>query len=132
MSRRLLAILAGRAAAVLLMAGAAFHATGLPLARAGAAELTNEFLAATLEPIWLFASFHWLAFALMAAWLAGRGSLSDRLILAGMGVFVLLDTGQMMLALGGFVGTYVLGVSGLLCVLSAGLAKPVRVADQLS
>ena len=132
MSRRLLAKLAGRAAAVLLMAGAAFHATGLPLARAGAAELTNGFLAATLEPIWLFASFHWLAFGLMAAWLAGRGALSDRIMLAGIGAFILIDTGQMIHALGGFIGTIVLGVSGLLCVLSAGLGKPERDAAQLS
>lgn len=109
--------------AVLLVLGAAFHMTGLAMVRAGATDVSDPFLRAALEPIWVFPSVHWAAMALVAGFLAGREDGQSRLILGGVGTVVLIDAILMATSIGGFVGTYLLGVCGLLISFSAFLAR---------
>lgn len=113
---------AGWMAAALLMLGAAFHTTGLGLAKAGAQEVSNLFLAAALEPIWAMASLNWVSFSLLAAIFAGRTDRTSRLALSIIGGCLVLIAATMARSLLGFPGTWVLGLSGLLLLLSAALA----------
>lgn len=82
MSARFWSRLTGWCAALLLLATAGLHSMGVGLAKAGATEVSEPFFAVLLVPLWLFASFHWLAFAIVAALFAGttdrRGRSGDR------------------------------------------------------
>jgi len=118
----------GRFGSVLLVAGAAFHMTGLPLARAAALEVSSPFLAALLGPLWIVASLHWLVFALVAWLMAGRTAPHARLALLSVGACLLIDAGLIIHALGGFIGAIVLGLCGLLYLSAAAVARESELA----
>ena len=128
MNRIFLSRLSGWSAGLLLLATAGFHATGVGLAKAGAEEVSEPFFAAVLVPIWLFASFHWLAFALLAGLLAGVKEPRARLTLAILGAALLVDAALMANAVGPFIGTVFIAASGSLLLLSAILARRAKPA----
>ena len=121
--KRMGARILGWIGAGVLVLTAGLHATGLPLAVAGAQEVAEPFFAKLLAPLWLFASGHWLAFGCVAAVLAGQPDGRARIVLGVLGLSLLVDAGLLAQAVGPFVGAICLGLGGVLLVASAALAN---------
>lgn len=117
--------------AVLLIAAAAFHATGAPMATAAATQLDNPFMQAALGPIWLFASNHWTLMALIAilVTIGDHGPLR-RAVHGVIGISVIIDAAMMVAPLPGFIGLYVLAAAGLSLIVGALAAPPIRMISK--
>lgn len=111
-------------AAVLLIATAAFHATGYPsVSRGIASSAASAFVKAAVPTLWLFFSWHLVAVALGvlgAALALGRAA---RPVLVACAVVIAVDLGWVFSIAGLFAGTVLLFVAAA-CTLAAGLLAP--------
>lgn len=108
------------AAALVLLATAAFHATGYrPLVDAISASALSPFFRRSLPGIWLFFSWHLVAIALALAWSAIRGSSHARPLMIFCAVLVSVDTVFVFSLAGFFAGTALLVAAALGVVIAA-------------
>ncbi len=106
-------------AAVLLFITAAFHFTGLDLARdASQTEGIQPLIGAVLETLWTIPTVHWIAFGLLAGLLYRVGSALGVALVA---VVVLADGFMVFRDLGPFIGALALMGTGGLLLLAAAL-----------
>ena len=107
-------------AALVLLATAAFHATGhSALAdELGRSQLT-PFFQQSLPGIWLFFSCHLVTVAFGLGWVALRGSGSARPLLIFLAAVVCLDTLFVLSLAGLFAGTLLLSGAALFTIIAA-------------
>ena len=104
---------------LILALGAGLHFTGLPLVQKEALGIESPFLKAVIEPVWLFPVIHWAAFALIALLVTVRPSQNSRLILFLIALSVIIDATLTSMKLGPFIGAIMLGLAGVLFLLSS-------------
>ncbi len=105
-----------------LIAGALFHASGLPMADAAAQEVRSPFMQTALRPLWLFPSNHWGFYGVLVL-ISGWASSIGRIVTAVIGLSVLIDAAMMAVSLPGFIGGYILAAAGLLTI-TASIIRP--------
>jgi len=111
-------------AAVVLLATAAFHATGYgPLLEAVNRSALSPFFRKSLPGIWLFFSWHLIAVASALGWVSLRGSRSARPLLVFAAVLVCVDTLFVFSLAGFFAGTALLAAAAA-CTLIAAVQWP--------
>lgn len=98
---------------VLLLITSGFHLTGLPMVEKAATEVSSDFFAAALHPLWLMPSLHWSLIALVACGAAWWPSRFSRLFLFVAAALVIIDAIMMYVAIGPFPGEALLAASGL-------------------
>lgn len=104
----------------LLTITALFHFTGyfqIPSPQTGTAALS--FVEASLRPLWLFASLHWLLTAAVCALAIKADRQIGRPILLSCAGVVLVDAVLLYRFIGPFVGEAVLAIAALLMILGA-------------
>jgi hypothetical protein len=112
-------LLAG-AAAIVLLATAAFHATGYRSIMDGVqASSLSPFFRRVLPGIWLFFSWHLVALALGLGWASIRGSSSARSLVWFIAVLVCADTFFVVSLAGFFAGTALLSAAAISLVIAA-------------
>ena len=125
-SIRLLAIIA----ALILLAGAAFHMTALPGLRAALTEMSPGFFRNGIPAMWTLPALHWVMIACLSVGLSRYNSQGCAAVLIAFGLWVLIDMLIAAMHVGLFVGVYMLGAAGI-CLLIAGfkLRKTARAKD---
>ena len=106
--------------AVLLTITALFHFTGyfeIPAARSDAG--LPSFFDASLRPLWLFASLHWLLTAAVCIFVTKAEPAIARSILLSCAAVVILDAMLLYLFIGPFIGEALLAAVALLMVIGA-------------
>ncbi|MDP9191373.1 MAG: hypothetical protein M3P06_06705 [Acidobacteriota bacterium] len=112
-------------AATVLVATAAFHATGYSaLADSVTASAISPFFQKALPGIWLFFSWHLIALAMGLAWASLRGSSSARPLVTFIALLACADTLFVLSLAGLFAGTLLL-VGAALCLVVASVRWPV-------
>jgi hypothetical protein len=106
---RILAI----ASAVVLLATAAFHATGHPAISQAVSAGVSGFWRRVIPRLWLFFSWHLAALALASAWAGFRGHASARPLVAFCALVTVADTGYVYSMAGAFPGTFMLAGAAL-------------------
>ena len=100
------------AGSAVLAATAAFHTTGWRDVTAAADEAAlSPFLDAVVKGLWIYASYHWLFVAVLAAVAAAHPSQLARLVLALSALVLTADTVLLLIAVGPFIGEALLAVS---------------------
>lgn len=112
-------------AAIVLVATAAFHATGYrTLANSVAVSALSPFFQKALPGIWLFFSWHLVALALGLGWASVHGAGSARPLVIFIAVLACADTLFVFSLAGLFAGTVLLaGAAG--CLIIASVRWPV-------
>lgn len=106
-------------AAVVLLATAAFHATGYgPLLEAVNGSALSAFFRKSLPGIWLFFSWHLVAVACALGWVSVRGSRSARPLLVFASVLVCADALFVFSLAGFFAGTALLAAAAACTVIA--------------
>lgn len=100
--------------ALLLLATAGFHLTGLPIAQQGAQEVSSQFFASAIEPLWLIPSVHWSILSLLSVLAAWHPSAFSGYFLIGTAALLTIDAILMFLNIGPFPGELMLVASALL------------------
>lgn len=97
----------------LVLAGtAAFHGSGWSGVAAAVDEAgLSAFLAAVVKGLWLYASYHWLFVAILAALAVLYPSRLARLVLALSAALLAADAVLLMLSVGPFIGEALLAVA---------------------
>ena len=99
--------------ALLLLATAGFHLTGLPIGQQAVGEVSSSFFAAAIVPLWLIPSVHWFILSLLSV-LAGRHpSAFSRYFLIGTAILLTVDAVLMFVHIGPFPGELMLVASAL-------------------
>lgn len=112
-------------AAIVLIATAAFHATGYrALASSPGLSALSPFFQKSLPGIWLFFSWHLVALALGLAWASVRGARSARPLVTFIAVLACVDTLFVFSLAGVFAGTLLLAVAAS-CAVIASVRWPV-------
>ena len=91
---------------------ALFHFSGffaIPTEPGGGA----SFFEASLRPLWLFASLHWLLIAVICIFVIKSGHQHARLILLCCAATVLADAALLYFFIGPFIGSVILAVAGI-------------------
>lgn len=108
------------AAAVVLFATAAFHATGYePLRDAVSGSTLIPFFRDAIPGIWLFFSWHLAALACALGWISLRHSHSARPLLVFAAIVVCVDTLFVISLAGFFAGTALLAAAAACTVVAA-------------
>ncbi|MBX9732116.1 MAG: hypothetical protein K2X59_12370 [Sphingomonas sp.] len=105
---------------MLLTITALFHFTGyfeIPAARPDAGP--PSFFDASLRPLWLFASLHWLLTAAICVLVTKAEPRIARSILLSCAVIVILDAVLLYLFIGPFIGEAILAAVALLMMIGA-------------
>ena len=119
METRVPRVLAG-IAAIVLVATAAFHATGYrPIVDGVSASALSPFFRRALPGIWLFFSWHLVALAVGLGWASIRGSSSARPLVWFIAVIVCVDTLFVFSLAGLFAGTVLLSFAAIGLVIAA-------------
>ena len=104
--------------ALILFAGALFHMTALPGVKAFVAGGSPTFFEKTLPAMWMMPAIHWIFIAFASVGLARYRSRSCAAILMGFGLWVLVDALMTFMAVGPFIGAFMLALAGLLLLTS--------------
>lgn len=97
---------------VVLAGTAVFHAVGWPGVAAAANEAAlSPFLSAAFKGLWLYASYHWLFVAVLAAVAVVHPSRLARIVLTLSAVLLAADAVLLLVATGPFIGEALLAVS---------------------
>ncbi len=100
------------AGSAVLAATAAFHATGWPDVAAAADDASlSPFLSAVVKGLWIYASYHWLFVAVLAALAVAHPSRLARIVLAVSALVLAADAILLLVAVGPFIGEALLAVS---------------------
>ena len=100
------------AGSAVLTATAAFHATGWHGVAAAADEASlSPFLNAVVKGLWIYASYHWLFIAVIAAVAVAHPSRLARIVLALSALLLAADAILLLIAVGPFIGEALLAVS---------------------
>jgi hypothetical protein len=117
-------ILAGLAALFLLIA-AALHSMGYQAVTNVVSGLSGDpIFRRALPAMWLFFSWHLIAFAGAVAWVSLRGATSARLFLIFAAIVCVVDTAFVFHLAGVFIGTIVLALAAV-CLVGAAVKWPV-------
>ena len=110
-----------------LTATAAFHGTGWPGVAAAIDEATaSAFLRAVVKGLWIYASYHWLFVAVLAAVAVAHPSRLARLVLGLSALVLTADAILLLVAVGPFIGEALLAVSIVSYVAGAVVLSPRR------
>ena len=119
------------AGSAVLAATAAFHATGWPDVAAVVDEASlSPSMTAVVKGLWIYASYHWLFVAVLAAVAAAHPSRLARIVLALSATVLAADVVLLLVAVGPFLGEALLAVSiaaytaGAFSIHPAGLSSP--------
>ena len=100
------------AGSAVLAVTAAFHTTGWRDVTAAADEAAlSPFLNAIIKGLWIYASYHWLFVAVLAAVAAAHPSRLARIVLALSALVLTADIVLLLIAVGPFIGEVLLAVS---------------------
>ena len=100
------------AGSTVLAATAAFHTTGWPDVKTAADEASlSPFMSAAIKALWIYASYHWLFVAMLAAVAVAHPSRLARIILALSSLLLAVDAILLFVAVGPFIGEALLAVS---------------------
>ncbi len=100
------------AGSAVLTTTAAFHATGWRDVTEAADEAAlSPFLSAIVKGLWIYASYHWLFVAVLAALAAAHPSRLARIVLGLSALVLTADTVLLLIAVGPFIGEALLAVS---------------------
>ncbi len=100
------------AGSAVLAATAAFHATGWPDVAAAVDEASLSLsMAAVVKGLWIYASYHWLFVAVLAAVAVAHPSRLARIVLALSALLLAADTVLLLIAVGPFIGEALLAVT---------------------
>ncbi len=118
---------------MVLAATAVFHGSGWPDVTAAVDEASlAQSLGAIVKGLWIYASYHWLFIAVLAAVAAGHPSRLARLVLGLSALVLAADVILLLVAVGPFIGEALLAVSiatytaGAFATHPAGLTSPRR------
>ena len=89
---------------LVLIAGAAFHMTGLAGAKAAVSGIESEFFKMTLPVMWTIPSVHWAFVGFLSLGLAQYKSKACAAILIAFGIMMLLDALVTFVSAGLFLG----------------------------
>ena len=107
-------------AAIVLVATAAFHATGYgAIVDAVGASAMSSFFRKALPGIWLFFSWHLVALAFGLGWASMRGSGSARPLVSFIAILTCVDTLFVFSLAGLFAGTVLLAGAAVSAVIAA-------------
>ena len=108
-------------ASLLLAATGLFHATGYRgVVEAVADQALGPFYSRALPGVWIFFSWHLIALALGAAWMAARGAAAARPLLVFLALVAMVDTVFVASAAGPlFAGTLILAAAALALAIAA-------------
>lgn len=110
---------------VVLAATAAFHASGWSgVAEAVDGSGLSAFMAAVVKGLWLYASYHWLFLALLAALAVGHPSRLARLVLALSAALLAVDALLLLVTIGPFVGEALLAFAAVCFAVGAARLRP--------
>lgn len=109
--------------ALILLAGAGFHLTGLMPVKGAVADVEPEFYKHALIGMWVMPAVHWIFIACLSVGLSRYRSKACAAILMAFGVWVLVDAVITFLHVGAFMGVYMLGLAGGLLVASGVMLK---------
>jgi hypothetical protein len=127
MSKHVYAVWTG---AALLTITALFHFTGyfqIPAHPPGAG--SPNFFDASLRPLWLFASLHWLMTAAVCVWAVKAEPRVARLILLSCAATVIADAVLLYRFIGPFIGEAILTVAALLMMVGAFRSHPALITE---
>ncbi len=111
----------------MLAATAAFHTTGWPGAATAVDEATtNPFLRAIVKGLWIYASYHWLFIAVLAAVAVAHPSRLAQIVLVLSALVLAADAILLLVAAGPFIGEALLAVSVVDYAAGAFLLNPKR------
>lgn len=114
-----------RAGSVVLAATASFHATGWSDVAAAADEASlSQSLGSIVKGLWVYASYHWLFVAVLAAVAVGHPSRLARIVLGLSALVLATDAVLLLIAVGPFIGEALLAVSIVAYAAGALLMKP--------
>lgn len=102
----------------MLLVAAYFHMTGFGPMKTAIAPLEPGFYKTGLPVMWVLPSVHWGFIACVSVGLARYKSQACAAILMAFGVWVLVDAAITFTQVGAFMGVYMLGLAGLLLLLS--------------
>jgi len=103
---------------LILIAGAAFHMTGLDGGRAAIANIDSEFFKKTLPVTWILPSVHWAFIGFLSIGLSFYKSKACAAILIAFGLMILLDAFVSFLTAGPFLGVYIMSAAGIFLLIS--------------
>ena len=110
-----------------LAATAAYHATGWPGVAAAADESSlSPFMSAVVKGLWIYASYHWLFVAVLAAVAVAHPSPLARMVLALAALLLAADAVLLFVAVGPFIGQALLAVTTTTYAVGAFLMSPDR------
>ncbi len=108
-----------------LLATAAFHATGWSDVAAAADEAAlSPFMSAAVKALWIYASYHWLFVAVLAAIAVAHASRLARIILAMSALLLAVDTVLLLIAVGPFIAEAMLAATIAAYSMGAYLMSP--------
>ncbi len=108
-----------------LAATAAFHATGWPDVAAAVDEASlSPSMNAVVKGLWIYASYHWLFVAVLAAVAVAHPSWLARIVLALSALLLAADTVLLLFAVGPFIGEALLTVTIVTYAAGAFLMSP--------
>ena len=110
-------------AALILLVGAAFHMTGIVPVKMVLEDVEPEFYKNALAGMWVMPAVHWIFIAFLSAGLSWYKSKACAAILIAFGVWIITDALIVLLHVGPFMGVYMLGISGLLLLISGVLLR---------
>ncbi|MCP3976843.1 MAG: hypothetical protein GY720_20345 [bacterium] len=100
------------AGSAVLAVTAAFHATGWSDVAAAADEaLLSPSMNAVVKGLWIYASYHWVFVAVLAAVAVAHPSRLARIVLALSALLLAADTVLLLIAVGSFIGEALLAVT---------------------
>ena len=100
------------AGSAVLTATAAFHATGWSDVVAAADEASlSSFMSAVVKGLWVYASYHWLFVAVLAAVAVAHPSQLACIVLALSALLLAADAVLLLVAVGPFIGEALLAIS---------------------
>lgn len=105
-------------AALILVAGAVFHMSGLAPVKAALADVKPVFYQDALAGMWVMPALHWIFIACLSVGLSWYKSKACAAVLMAFGVWILIDALTTFMHVGPFMGTYMLGVAGILLLIS--------------
>ena len=110
-------------AALILLVGAAFHMTGIVPVKMVLEDVEPEFYKNALAGMWVMPAVHWIFIAFLSAGLSWYKLKACAAILIAFGVWIITDALIVFLHVGPFMGVYMLGISGLLLLISGVLLR---------
>ena len=115
--------------ALILLAGAAFHMTGLGPVKGAVSGVEPDFYQNALLGMWVMPAVHWLFIAFLSIGLSRYKSNSCAAILMAFGVWILLDGAITFFHVGPFLGVYMLALAGGLLLASGFMLRKQMRAD---